>query len=111
MQVWGGHSALLVASWACSSVPSAVLTEAVLGFPVGIACIALTFVDENGSPTMLPHGERPDCPKVPIMDLLRDADFESLTAVSKHQPEPGTQHSGRVPLHPPQRLQKVWVLS
>ncbi|XP_052521973.1 KICSTOR complex protein SZT2 isoform X3 [Tympanuchus pallidicinctus] len=59
----------------------------------GIACIALTFVDENGSPTTLPHGERPDCPKVPIMDLLQDADFESLTAVSKHQPEPGTQHS------------------
>ncbi|OXB68491.1 hypothetical protein ASZ78_000428 [Callipepla squamata] len=59
----------------------------------GIACIALTFVDENGSPTTLPHGERPDSPKLPIMDLLQDADFESLTAVSKHQPEAGTQHS------------------
>ncbi|XP_065596339.1 KICSTOR complex protein SZT2 isoform X2 [Cyrtonyx montezumae] len=59
----------------------------------GIACIALTFVDENGSPTTLPHGERPDSPKLPIVDLLQDADFESLTAVSKHQPEAGTQHS------------------
>lgn len=79
--------------------------------PVGIACIALTFVDETGSPTTLPHGERPGSPKVPIVDLLQDADFESLTAVSKHQPEAGTQHTGRMPLHPPQHLRKVWVLS
>ncbi|XP_030906559.2 KICSTOR complex protein SZT2 isoform X5 [Melopsittacus undulatus] len=60
----------------------------------GIACIALTFVDEHGSPTLLPHGERPDPLKLPsfspIVGLLQDTDFESLTAVSKHQPETGT---------------------
>ncbi|XP_051481748.1 KICSTOR complex protein SZT2 isoform X2 [Apus apus] len=60
----------------------------------GIACIALTFVDEHGSPTLLPHGERPDPLKLPlsspIMGLLQDTDFESLTAVSRHQPEAGT---------------------
>ncbi|XP_064372150.1 KICSTOR complex protein SZT2 isoform X5 [Dromaius novaehollandiae] len=63
----------------------------------GIACIALTFVDENGSPTSLPHGERPDPSKLPssspIVGLLQDTDFESLTAVSRHQPETGTLHS------------------
>ncbi|XP_064521550.1 KICSTOR complex protein SZT2 isoform X8 [Pseudopipra pipra] len=56
----------------------------------GIACIALTFVDEHGSPTLLPHGERPDPLKLlsssPIVGLLQDMDFESLTAVSRHQP-------------------------
>ncbi|XP_017680131.1 PREDICTED: protein SZT2 isoform X6 [Lepidothrix coronata] len=56
----------------------------------GIACIALTFVDEHGSPTLLPHGERPDPLKLlsssPIVGLLQDTDFESLTAVSRHQP-------------------------
>ncbi|KAJ7410096.1 Protein SZT2 [Willisornis vidua] len=60
----------------------------------GIACIALTFVDEHGSPTLLPHGERPDPLKLPssspIMGLLQDTDFESLTAVSRHQPEADT---------------------
>ncbi|XP_066857271.1 KICSTOR complex protein SZT2 isoform X1 [Anser cygnoides] len=60
----------------------------------GIACIALTFVDENGSPTALPHGERPDPLRMaassPVTGLLQEADFESLTAVSKHQPEAGT---------------------
>ncbi|XP_075280813.1 KICSTOR complex protein SZT2 isoform X2 [Opisthocomus hoazin] len=63
----------------------------------GIACIALTFVDEQGSPTSLPHGERPDPLKLPssspIAGLLQDADFESLTAVSRHQPDAGTLHS------------------
>ncbi|KAM6262728.1 KICSTOR complex protein SZT2 isoform 8-T8 [Porphyrio hochstetteri] len=63
----------------------------------GIACIALTFVDEHGSPTSLPHGERPDPLKLPspspIVSLLQDTDFESLTAVSRHQPEPDTLHS------------------
>ncbi|PKU46462.1 protein szt2 [Limosa lapponica baueri] len=63
----------------------------------GIACIALTFVDEHGNPTSLPHGERPDPLKLPcsspIVRLLQDADFESLTAVSKHQPEADTLHS------------------
>ncbi|XP_075615764.1 KICSTOR complex protein SZT2 isoform X3 [Balearica regulorum gibbericeps] len=63
----------------------------------GIACIALTFVDEHGSPTSLPHGERPDPLKLssssPIVGLLQDTDFESLTAVSRHQPEAGTLHS------------------
>nr|XP_013816422.1 PREDICTED: protein SZT2 [Apteryx mantelli mantelli] len=63
----------------------------------GIACIALTFVDENGSPTSLPHGERPDPLKLPssspVVGLLQDTDFESLTAVSQHQPETGTLHS------------------
>ncbi|XP_074688336.1 KICSTOR complex protein SZT2 isoform X5 [Strix aluco] len=64
----------------------------------GIACIALTFVDEHGNPTSLPHGERPDPLKLPssspIVGLLQDTDFESLTAVSRHQPEAGTlQHS------------------
>ncbi|KAF4797089.1 Protein SZT2 [Turdus rufiventris] len=56
----------------------------------GIACIALTFVDEHGSPTLLPHGERPDPLKLPSSSpspgLLQDSDFESLTAVSRHQP-------------------------
>ncbi|KAJ7401941.1 Protein SZT2 [Pitangus sulphuratus] len=60
----------------------------------GIACIALTFVDEHGSPTLLPHGERPDPLKLlsssPITGLLQDTDFESLTAVSRHQPEADT---------------------
>uniref|UniRef100_A0A663MDN3 SZT2 subunit of KICSTOR complex n=1 Tax=Athene cunicularia TaxID=194338 RepID=A0A663MDN3_ATHCN len=55
----------------------------------GIACIALTFVDEHGNPTSLPHGERPDPLKLPssspIVGLLQDTDFESLTAVSRHQ--------------------------
>ncbi|XP_042661964.1 KICSTOR complex protein SZT2 isoform X2 [Tyto alba] len=63
----------------------------------GIACIALTFVDEHGSPTSLPHGERPDPLKLPssspIVGLLQDTDFESLTAVSRHQPGAGTLQS------------------
>ncbi|XP_067997638.1 KICSTOR complex protein SZT2 isoform X2 [Melanerpes formicivorus] len=63
----------------------------------GIACIALTFVDEHGSPTSLPHVERPDPLKLrsssPVIGLLRDTDFESLTAVSRHQPEAGSLHS------------------
>ncbi|KAM6327695.1 KICSTOR complex protein SZT2 isoform 5-T5 [Podargus strigoides] len=64
----------------------------------GIACIALTFVDEHGSPISLPHGERRDPLKLPssspIVGLLQDTDFESLTAVSRHQPEEdGILHS------------------
>lgn len=51
-------------------------------------------MDENGSPTALPHGERPDPLRMaassPVTGLLQEADFESLTAVSKHQPEAGT---------------------
>ncbi|XP_008944088.1 PREDICTED: protein SZT2-like, partial [Merops nubicus] len=60
----------------------------------GIACIALTFVDEHGSPASLPHGERPDPLKtpssLPVTGLLQDTDFESLTAVSRHPAEAGT---------------------
>lgn len=79
--------------------PSAGLMELFLGSsPTGIACIALTFVDEHGNPTPLPYGERPDPLKLssssPIADLLQDTDFESLTVVSRHQPEAGTLHSG-----------------
>ncbi|NWX90042.1 SZT2 protein, partial [Nothoprocta pentlandii] len=62
----------------------------------GIACIALTFVDENGSPTCLPHGDRLDPvkgPPSPIVGLLQDTDFERLTAVSQEQPEPGARHA------------------
>uniref|UniRef100_A0A8C0J3F0 SZT2 subunit of KICSTOR complex n=1 Tax=Chelonoidis abingdonii TaxID=106734 RepID=A0A8C0J3F0_CHEAB len=54
----------------------------------GIACIALSFVDEHGSPLSLAHWERSSSlklpPSLPGTDLLQDADFESLTAVSRH---------------------------
>ncbi|XP_030427546.1 KICSTOR complex protein SZT2 isoform X14 [Gopherus evgoodei] len=60
----------------------------------GIACIALSFVDEHGSPLSLAHWERSSSlklpPSLPGTDLLQDADFESLTAVSRHHAEPGT---------------------
>ncbi|XP_067423935.1 KICSTOR complex protein SZT2 [Emydura macquarii macquarii] len=60
----------------------------------GIACIALSFVDERGSPVSLARWERPDPLKLPLSppgpDLLQDADFESLAAVSRHHAEPGT---------------------
>lgn len=48
---------------------------------------------------VLPHGERPEplrtAASSPIVGLLQEADFESLTAVSKHQPEASTLPSGR----------------
>uniref|UniRef100_A0A8C3T6R5 SZT2 subunit of KICSTOR complex n=1 Tax=Chelydra serpentina TaxID=8475 RepID=A0A8C3T6R5_CHESE len=60
----------------------------------GIACIALSFVDEHGSPLSLAHWEGSSPLKLPPFapgtDLLQDADFESLTAVSRHHAEPGT---------------------
>ncbi|CAM5172553.1 unnamed protein product [Natator depressus] len=59
----------------------------------GIACIALSFVDERGSPLSLARWERSSPlelpPSPPGTDLLQDADFESLTAVSRHHAEPG----------------------
>ncbi|XP_073214111.1 KICSTOR complex protein SZT2 isoform X12 [Lepidochelys kempii] len=60
----------------------------------GIACIALSFVDERGSPLSLARWERSGPlelpPSPPGTDLLQDSDFESLTAVSRHHAEPGT---------------------
>ncbi|XP_074988020.1 KICSTOR complex protein SZT2 isoform X1 [Caretta caretta] len=60
----------------------------------GIACIALSFVDERGSPLSLARWERSSPlelpPSPPGTDLLQDSDFESLTAVSRHHAEPGT---------------------
>uniref|UniRef100_A0A8C3T1F6 SZT2 subunit of KICSTOR complex n=1 Tax=Chelydra serpentina TaxID=8475 RepID=A0A8C3T1F6_CHESE len=57
----------------------------------GIACIALSFVDEHGSPLSLAHWEGSSPLKLPPFapgtDLLQDADFESLTAVSRHHAE------------------------
>ncbi|XP_074859546.1 KICSTOR complex protein SZT2 isoform X5 [Carettochelys insculpta] len=63
----------------------------------GIACIALSFVDEHGSPLSLACWERAGPlklpPSPPGTDLLQDTDFESLTAVTRHQAEPGSLHS------------------
>ncbi|XP_038267923.1 KICSTOR complex protein SZT2 isoform X3 [Dermochelys coriacea] len=60
----------------------------------GIACIALSFVDERGSPLSLARWERSSPLELPLSppgtDLLQDTDFESLTAVNRHHAEPGT---------------------
>ncbi|XP_019386814.1 PREDICTED: protein SZT2 isoform X1 [Crocodylus porosus] len=61
----------------------------------GIACIALTFVDENDSPLLLAPGDRPGSLRpLPSTDLLQDSDFESLTTVSQHHVEPGMLQPG-----------------
>ncbi|KAM8805626.1 KICSTOR complex protein SZT2 [Eudromia elegans] len=59
----------------------------------GIACIALTFVDENGSLSSLPHGDHVRVPPSPITGLLQDTDFETLTAVSQQQPGTGAPNA------------------
>lgn len=93
---WCGVAGSRQASQGCTECWA---DRGILGLsPTGIACIALTFVDEHGNPTPLPYGERPDPLKLssssPIADLLQDTDFERLTVVSRHQPEAGTLHSG-----------------
>uniref|UniRef100_A0A452J1J0 Uncharacterized protein n=1 Tax=Gopherus agassizii TaxID=38772 RepID=A0A452J1J0_9SAUR len=79
----------------------------------GIACIALSFVDEHGSPLSLAHWERSSSlklpPSLPGTDLLQDADFESLTAVSRHHAEPGTLKPGESAYVPGMALRlDVW---
>uniref|UniRef100_A0A8C3F5R6 SZT2 subunit of KICSTOR complex n=1 Tax=Chrysemys picta bellii TaxID=8478 RepID=A0A8C3F5R6_CHRPI len=78
---------------ACSRVPTWTggASEQGSGW-VGIACIALSFVDERDSPLSLAHWERSSSlklpPSPPGTDLLQDADFESLTAVSSSGDSP-----------------------
>ncbi|XP_078515442.1 KICSTOR complex protein SZT2 isoform X2 [Lissotriton helveticus] len=61
----------------------------------GIACIALSFVDEQGSPILLACSERPDPTVLEAHSAfpLRDVEFENLTTVKKVDTFPGDLHS------------------
>ncbi|XP_067324031.1 KICSTOR complex protein SZT2 isoform X1 [Anolis sagrei] len=63
----------------------------------GIACIALSFVDDRGNPISLARWVRPPTALLSTT-FLQEADFESLTAVSKYLPEPGTSQPALCPL-------------
>ncbi|XP_028589593.2 KICSTOR complex protein SZT2 isoform X5 [Podarcis muralis] len=63
----------------------------------GIACIALSFVDDRGNPISLTRWVRPPTALLST-SFLQEADFESLTAVTKHQAEPGTSQPALCPL-------------
>ncbi|XP_042318948.1 KICSTOR complex protein SZT2 isoform X3 [Sceloporus undulatus] len=63
----------------------------------GIACIALSFVDDRGNPISLARWVRPPTALLNT-SFLQEADFESLTAVSKHETEPGTSQPALCPL-------------
>ncbi|KAH0618708.1 hypothetical protein JD844_018143 [Phrynosoma platyrhinos] len=63
----------------------------------GIACIALSFVDDRGNPISLARWVRPPTALLNT-SFLQEADFESLTAVSKHQVEPGSSQPVLCPL-------------
>ncbi|XP_044298732.1 KICSTOR complex protein SZT2 isoform X1 [Varanus komodoensis] len=63
----------------------------------GIACIALSFVDDCGNPLSLTRWVRPPTALMST-SFLQEADFASLTAVSKYQAEPGTSQPALCPL-------------
>ncbi|XP_069498529.1 KICSTOR complex protein SZT2 isoform X3 [Ambystoma mexicanum] len=66
----------------------------------GIACIALSFVDRQGTPILLAHSEHPEtCLLGPHSAFpLRDVEFESLTTVRKVDVVPGSVQSEACPL-------------
>ncbi|KAM4642202.1 KICSTOR complex protein SZT2 [Discoglossus pictus] len=62
----------------------------------GIACIALSFVDQHGALVKQAYLERPSTPLVPSSaspDLLGVSSFESLTEVNRFLSEPSTNNS------------------
>ncbi|XP_053101403.1 KICSTOR complex protein SZT2 isoform X3 [Hemicordylus capensis] len=61
----------------------------------GVACIALSFMDDSGNPIPMTRWVRPPTSH---LSFLQEEDFESLTAVSKHQAEPGASQPGLCPL-------------
>ncbi|XP_061488640.1 KICSTOR complex protein SZT2 isoform X3 [Rhineura floridana] len=63
----------------------------------GIACIALSFVDDHGNPISLARWEKPPTALLST-SFFQEADFASLTAVTKHQAEPGTSEPALFPL-------------
>ncbi|KAJ7332849.1 hypothetical protein JRQ81_015029 [Phrynocephalus forsythii] len=69
----------------------------------GIACIALSFVDDRGNPISLSRWVRPPTALLNT-SFLQEADFESLTAVSQHQAE---SHASQPALCPMVRLD-IW---
>ncbi|XP_039179309.1 KICSTOR complex protein SZT2 isoform X6 [Crotalus tigris] len=63
----------------------------------GVACIALSFVDDCGNPISLARWVRPSTLLLST-SFLPEADFESLTTVNKHECEPGKSQSALSPL-------------
>ncbi|XP_068095547.1 KICSTOR complex protein SZT2 isoform X3 [Hyperolius riggenbachi] len=67
----------------------------------GIACIALSFVDQHGALITQAYGERTGPPLVcpsSTSHLLSVSTFESLTKVSRYTPEPAAASSERLTL-------------
>ncbi|XP_064415802.1 KICSTOR complex protein SZT2 [Latimeria chalumnae] len=61
----------------------------------GIACVALSFVDEHGQPIHLSPSERAAPLKLdPAADLLRETEFDALTSVSQHSDDPDARQPG-----------------
>ncbi|ETE66408.1 Protein SZT2, partial [Ophiophagus hannah] len=63
----------------------------------GVACIALSFVDDYGNPISLARWVRPSTVLLST-SFLPEADFESLTTANKHESEPGKSQSALSPL-------------
>ncbi|XP_020638877.3 KICSTOR complex protein SZT2 isoform X4 [Pogona vitticeps] len=63
----------------------------------GIACIALSFVDDCGNPISLSRWVRPPTALL-TTSFLQEADFETLTAVSQHQAESHTSQPALCPM-------------
>eukprot|EP00062_Callorhinchus_milii_P003247 gi/632940344/ref/XP_007885267.1/ PREDICTED: protein SZT2 [Callorhinchus milii] len=52
----------------------------------GIACIALSIVDQQGNPLQMTQRERTDSSKLCLaMDLIQETDFRKLTSVSRYE--------------------------
>ncbi|XP_071984543.1 KICSTOR complex protein SZT2 isoform X3 [Engystomops pustulosus] len=66
----------------------------------GIACIALSFVDQHGALVIQAYGERPGRPLVcpTTSHLLSVSTFESLTKVSRYTADPGSPSSAPLTL-------------
>ncbi|XP_070601162.1 KICSTOR complex protein SZT2 isoform X6 [Erythrolamprus reginae] len=63
----------------------------------GVACIALSFVDDCGNPISLSRWVRPSAVLL-SSSFLPEADFESLTRANQHECEPGKTQSAFSPL-------------
>ncbi|KAG8132270.1 hypothetical protein E2320_010139 [Naja naja] len=63
----------------------------------GVACIALSFVDDYGNPISLARWVKPSTVLLST-SFLPEAEFESLTTANKHESEPGKSQSARSPL-------------
>ncbi|XP_053324892.1 KICSTOR complex protein SZT2 [Spea bombifrons] len=59
----------------------------------GIACIALSFVDQHGSLITQAYGDRPPVVTCPVSSDLRAGTFDSLTEVNRFDPESCPENS------------------